>query len=351
MHEVSISGSELDQVISWSEDIWTDLVGARLLITGATGFLGRWILASLLRANSVKKLALKVVCLSRKPEQFAKECPDLALDAAVTFVKGDVRIADLSGQNFTHVIHAAADTSLEADANPLELSDTIIAGTRQILNLAQKSGCAKVLFLSSGAVYGSQPASLESIDEGYTGACKTTTLATTYGQSKRMAEQLCTIYRHSSGLEIKIARCFAFVGPHMSLNGHFAIGNFIEDAIKQRAIVVKGDGSPTRSYLYAADAVAWLLHILVNGDNGAIYNVGSDHPITILNLAKLVAESIPSAKDLIVESNPSMTTNERNCYLPNVEKAKAELGVRVWTDLSEAIGRTGAWARLRQISS
>lgn len=354
MHEVSISASELDQVIAWSEDIWPDMVGARLLITGATGFLGRWVLASVLRANSVKNLALKVVCLSRKPEQFLKECPDLALDSAVTLVKSDVRAADLLGQNFTHVIHAAADTSLAADANHLELSDTIVSGTQQILSLAEKAGCGKVLFLSSGAVYGSQPTHLQSIDEDYIGACKTTTLAATYGQSKRMAEQLCTIYRHSSDMEIKIARCFAFVGPHMSLNGHFAIGNFIEDAVKQRTIVVKGDGSPIRSYLYAADAAAWFLRILVNGGNGAIYNVGSDHPVTILGLAKLVAQSIPSAQGLIVESGPGMMTNERNCYVPNVEKAKSELQVRVWTDLSEAIGRTADWARqtsARQISS
>src|SRR5205085_5180473 len=109
-----------------------------------------------------------------------------------------------------------------------------------------------------------------------------------YAEGKRMAELYCSIYHAQHHLPIKIARCFAFVGPYLPLNKHFAIGNFIQDGLSQKDIVLKGDGTPCRSYLYAADLTVWLWTILLQGQNNLPYNVGSDEDLNLAALANMI---------------------------------------------------------------
>src|SRR5260370_33188789 len=100
------------------------------------------------------------------------------------------------------------------------------------------------------------------------GAPDTMDANSAYGEGKRMAELLCAIYRKSYGIETKIARGFAFVGPYMQLDTHFAIGNFVSDSLAGQCIEVRGDGTPLRSYLYASDLMVWLWTILTRGKAG-----------------------------------------------------------------------------------
>lgn len=337
-----IPASDVAESVRMAETVWPELAESRLFITGGTGFIGRWLVSSILHANKTKRLGLRITVLTRAPNKFASEFPQWASDEALELITGDVRTFVFPTTKFTHVIHGATDTSADAASRPVELVDTIVGGTRHVLDLARESGARKFLLLSSGAIYGTQPADLLSLAETYSGAGDTTDVRSTYGQSKRVAEQLCTAFNTKHDLDTRIARCFSFVGPHMNFDGHFAIGNFIRDAANGGEIQIQGDGSPERSYLYGSDTSAWLLKILIEGKSGSVYNVGSDDAVTLVQLAERVAKHTSATKGVsILGSTDKSDPHSR--YIPDISRARNELGLEVWTSLDESIRRTYQW--------
>ncbi len=337
------SFSDLEEACARAKPALATLNGASIFITGGTGFFGRWLLALLAHARTNAGVACDVTVLTRSPERFASDCPDLAALPWLLLCDGDIRFFEFPKGRFTHIIHAATDTSAAADGRPLHLIATIVDGTRRVLEFAAMAGVRRLLYVSTGAVYGVQPSDLARIPETYCGACDPLDPRTAYGQAKRLAEHLCGVSAANSSLETVIARAFAFVGPGMPLDGHFAIGNFIADALAGRDIKVKGDGTAMRSYLYAADLAAWLVTLLAQGESGAAYNVGSDAAISIGDLAGLVARKLAGRG---VSIAPRAEKPElRSLYLPSIDKARRTLGLAAWTGLEEAIGRTAVYAR------
>ena len=337
---------DLDEAVVHTAPALRELAGAKLFVTGGTGFIGRWMLAVLARAEARKNLGLEVTVLTRSRAAFARRCPQLAADPMFRFIAGDVRSFAFPDGGFSHVIHAATDTSAEADRDPLQLLDTIVNGTRRVLDFSHAVGARRVLLLSSGAVYGSQRG-IAAVPEDHPGACATTERKSVYGQGKRVAEQLGTVFHVEHSLDVVIARLFAFVGPGMPLDAHFAIGNFIRDAAAGREIVVTSDGSPVRSYLYAGDLAAWLLRLLVSGRAGRAYNVGSDVAVSLADLAALVARVVPGADGYSIKGAPNPAAGHAR-YVPAIARARDELGLDVWTPLDEAVRRTAKWAMNRR---
>jgi nucleoside-diphosphate-sugar epimerase len=341
--------SDLDDAVSRALPALSAIDGGSLFLTGGTGFFGRWLLAVLARSIDTQKINLLVTTLTRNAARFAITSPELANHASFRFVEGDVRYFEFPKGRFTHVIHAATDTSADADLSPLGLIDTITAGTQRVLEFAAATGIERVLLTSSGAIYGTQPPELDAFPEDYAGACSSTDRRSSYGQAKRLAEQLATVYFSEYGLKTVITRPFAFVGPGMPLNGHFAIGNFIRDATRGEKIIVSGDGTPLRSYLYAADLAAWLMRLLVQGQPGTAYNVGSDHVVSIAELAAIVSQVVPGANGYEIRGTAKASAF-RSGYVPSVERARQELGLEVWTSLEDAIAKTARWARRPAVS-
>ncbi len=337
------SAEDLDLVLERTRDVWSELKGARLFITGGTGFFGRWLLWSLKAANARLDAGARAVVLTRNPAAFRRAVPALAEDTALALWPGDVRTGRLPQGAFSHVIHAATDTSVSAAADPYALMDTVVGGTRRVLDLGVRAGAEAFLLTSSGAVYGPQPPDLERVPETYGGAPDPLDPEATYGHAKRLAEQLCALHHHRHGLATKVARCFAFVGPYLPLDGHFAIGNFIRDALHGDAVRVRGDGTPVRSYLYAADLTAWLWTILVKGTPGTAYNVGSDRPLPVADAARLVRAALAPGKAVVVAGEAPAGPRAR--YVPSIERARRELGLEAWTDLDAAVRRTAHWHR------
>ena len=283
---------DLNLVLAQTEGLWEELRGQRLFITGGTGFFGCWLLESLLWANARLNLRSSAVVLTRDPQAFHRKAPHLAADPAITLVPGDVQSFTYPAGAFSHIIHAATDThSASRTRGSLALFESMVQGTRHTLDFAHACGADKFLFVSSGAVYGKSPDGAAYLTEEYAGAPMTADPRSAYGEGKRAAEMLCTLYAHELGFKALIARCFAFVGPYQPLDSALAIMSFMRDGLQGGPIRVMSDGRALRSYLYAADLAIWLWTILAKGVPGRSYNVGSAEAIAIRDMALLVADA------------------------------------------------------------
>lgn len=314
-----------------------------LFLTGGTGFFGRSILRYLSSSDLIRNGA-SVAVLSRSPELFVNDYPEFRGLSWLSFYQGNILGPELSLPSnvaFSHVIHAGADYNLDQHKNPLDLYEQIVAGTRNMLEFAVRIGAKRFLFASSGSVYGIQPTEVSRLPETFLGLPDPMLPGSTYGISKRMAEHLCCLYQERYGLETVIARCFAFVGPDLPLDGHFAIGNFIRDALAAGDIVVTGNGAPVRSYLYQQDLAEWLMTLLLRGKAQTAYNVGSDEAITIGELAHLVRDILAPQKTVMISEASPPIGMPGTRYVPSIEKARNDLGLEVRVPLAAAIRLTG----------
>lgn len=332
---------ELERYLDSLQEDVTKLQGAHIFITGGTGFIGKWLVEMLLAADRAFTLNLNFTLLTRNPEHAIKSNSILE-DQRISVIKGDIRQLPWPNGNYTHFIHAAADTSLAGLKDHYGTIETIVDGTRNYLSFIKSHSPESVLFLSSGAVYGDIPYN-EPANENKTTSPSAWKISSSYGLAKLLAEHYCFLGHKTYNLPIKVARCFTFLGPYFPLEGHYAICNFIRDALEKRNIVVQGSGQAVRSYLYAADLAVWLLKILLH-DSSDIFNVGSDIAISIKDLAHKVSQTLSAGGVQVLGKDDA---SYHDFYVPNTDHAKSVLGVNETTSLEEAILRTATWYKMR----
>ena len=331
---------DLDHVLEHSQGLWEDLRGGRLFVTGGTGFFGRWMLESFLRANDELGLKAEAILLTRDPGRFADAAPHVAGHAAIRLHTGDVHTFDQPNEACSHVLHMATETVLGRSA--AASFQTAVEGTQRVLDFSARRGVRRLLLTSSGAIYGRQPPEIERLSEEYAGAPSPDDASAGYAHGKRAAEFLCAVAAAETGLQATIARCFAFVGPLLPLDANFAVGNFIRDALDGDHIEVDGDGTPRRSYLYAADLAVWLWTILFMGEPGRPYNVGSEADLSISELADLVTRVLAPGLPVHVAKAPTEGALPAR-YIPSTSRAIEELDLEQHVSLDEAVLRTALW--------
>jgi nucleoside-diphosphate-sugar epimerase len=340
-----LPAQDLDLVLSHAQAFWSRFRGARVLLTGGTGFIGLWLLEVLQHANHKLDADLRLVVLTRDPERARQQAPHLFDRNDTQLVRGNIcePLAPVGALDLC--IHAATDVgdSLVA-ANPLAVFDSILQGTRHVLDLARAAGASRFLLTSSGAVYGTQPADLERLPENHRGAADPLQPLAAYANGKRAAEWLASAYAAQGGPECCMARIFAVVGPGLPFDGPLAAGNFIGDVLADRTINIEGDGRPLRSYLYMADLCIWLLRVAASGQSGQTYNVGSERAVSIAELASQVAHAAGSTAPIRIHkpaNDPALPPR----YVPDTQRAREELGLAEYTPLSEALLKTIHWSR------
>lgn len=308
-----------------------------LLVIGGTGFFGKSILDTFMRGGLEKWGIERVIAMSRNAESLRIEAPQL-ISSDVELYSADITTAKtLPAADI--VIHAAASTDAARYlSRSLQEQQNIQAGTYNYCSLAKKyHPDSKILYVSSGAVYGKQPKSMTNIPEEYIpdDLSELPDGKRDYAIAKRSAEKAVMGLGHE-GLSVSIARCFSFIGPWLPRDQHFAIGNFIEDSLQKRPIKVKAKKRVYRSYMYADDLVEWLITIAEYANPTCpVFNVGSDQAIIIGDLAKLVAKEI-GVEALV----PEITDTAFDFYVPSIKKANQELGLMLKYNLISAIRST-----------
>jgi nucleoside-diphosphate-sugar epimerase len=333
---------DLIHIYNHTAVLWEEMRNKVIFISGGTGFFGIWLLESFLYANKKAGLNAEMVVLTRSIDKFYTRYPHLHKEKGYSLIEGDITNFEYLQRDINFIIHAASGGSAVLDdLNNGSLVNISIDGTRHLFDFASKCPGVKVLYTSSGAVYGKQPYNLTHIGEDYLGAPDVMNISSVYGESKRYCELLSGLYHRQYHFEVKIARCFAFVGPYLPLQSNYAIGNFIYDILNNRHIVIQSDGTPRRSYLYSSDLMIWLWTILFKGQNLHPYNVGSDIDLSIYELATLIKKLTNSSLEIKVEKPVESKRAER--YVPSVNRAKTELGLEQIVSLNEAVMKTIHW--------
>lgn len=297
-----------------------------IFITGGTGFFGKSMFDYI---NNHTQIALDInfIVLSRDPDKFKRDNYELIknISSQLTFIKGDVRSFDINSISYDidYIIHGATDVSNALSDH--DVMTSIIDGTNHILNFAKIKNIRHILFISSGAVYGKY-----AIPISETFICQP---ITTYGKSKLLAENI--LLSNSYGINIKIARCFSFVGKYLNRNIHYAIGNFIQNCLDNNPIVINGDGKPVRSYMHSDDLVEWLFTILFDNSINPIYNVGSPYSLSIFDLACTIKQILKSNSEIIINNTEKISN--QNIYVPNVNLAINELNLSIKNDIRTSV--------------
>lgn len=292
----------------------------KLLLIGGTGFFGKSILDSF-RKNHLEQFSIdEIVVVSRNSKDFKNKYPEL-INRKVTFFDADISKCK-SLPDFDVVIHAATSSDKRdyiSDENK-QLSNIENGASNFIKLIKQNSKKVKVLYCSSGAVYGQQPKNISSISESFDFLPLNSLEPEKriYAQGKRKAEEKI-LELSSHGFNCLIARCFSFYGKYLPKDQHFAYGNFVKMAEQKKDIVVKAKNRVYRSYMSADDLVLSLFILLkINNEKTSIFNVGSSQSILIHDLAKKIAleYNVKVIKNDIDETLPA------DRYVPNVSKLK-----------------------------
>ncbi len=334
-----LSEKDLSFIVKYLENDLKELQGYSIFITGATGIIGKWLLASLLFADDELNLNLSISILTRSKKKFGDKYPLLCHDRRVTVIEEDVRHFCIDNK-VDLFIHGAADVVNVNTESETYVSN--ILGTYNSLLQATKSKAKRFLYLSSGAVYGKSEIQEKGINEDYRGEIDFINLNSAYSLGKCGGEFLTNCFANEYDISVSSARCFAMAGPHLPLDKHFAFGNFMHAALNNSKIEITGNGEVYRSYLYLADVCIWLLKIAIKGENRKSYNVGNDQSISIKSLAEQIKLELKSNSVISIANNDSNKSHS-DYYFPNTEYTKEALNLSVNYSLSDTIKLTSEW--------
>ena len=327
---------------------WEKLRDKSLLLTGGTGFIGKWLIETLIHANQEYGLNCNLTVPSRNPNSFLEKYPGVLQYPYVNIVFSDLShdktsILDI----YDFVIHGATDVILKE--KPKKYFQNILRSTQCVIDASSRADVdCKFLLLSSGAVYGPAPPGEHYFREGDNFSTHVNKVQQAYAEGKRFSEILCALEADTNArFHYNIARCFSFVGPYLPLTEQFAIGNFINDVLNNREICVKGDGTTLRSYQYVSDLCTQLWKILLEGKPGEVFNVGSDQVVSIKQLANNIISALKAPIGMRMLGIPESGSLPQS-YLPNIEKVTGTFNYQNKVNLRQSIIKTSKWYLSRQ---
>lgn len=350
---------DLDTLCADLQSEFGQMGGGRLLITGGGGFLGYYLIQSVLHWNDTRAAGARIKTVVY--DNYARGVPEwleaLRKHPDLELVKQDMILplpADMG--HFDHIVHAAGIASpMYYRAQPLKCIDANINGLRNLLDYAvaeRKAGrpVKTFLFYSSSEIYGDPAADAIPTPETYRGNVSCTGPRACYDESKRFGETLCVTYAQHEGVPVKIARPFNNYGPGLKITDGRVIPDFAGNVLAGRDIVMFSDGSPKRTFCYATDAIAGYYKVLVRGGDGEPYNIGIETPE--ISMAELARTVIEAARQLFgyqgkvvlgkaQEADYLVDNPNRRC--PVIRKAREQLGYAPRVAIEDGVRRSLIW--------
>jgi nucleoside-diphosphate-sugar epimerase len=313
------------------------LGGSRVLLTGGTGFVGKWLIETAHIACSNGATNFEIVVPTRDlSSSHAIDAREIGFKN-LSLIEGDLLTDTLDIGSVDAIIHAATPASAKLnESNPAEMTRINTQSMQSALKFAKNK--TPFLFTSSGAVYGDQPQSVAHISEMQDRPY--TEITSAYAKGKQLAESMCMQAAKEGACTPVIARLFTFSGHYLPRDTHFAIGNFVQNVIDRKPIHINSDGQARRSYLYGADMAVWLWSALAKRSSPHPLHIGSEHSVSILELAQAVARVSATEQNFTPEikiANTSAYLEKFHQYVPANSITKSHLDVREWTSLETGI--------------
>ncbi|MCW3108415.1 MAG: hypothetical protein JWQ09_2921, partial [Segetibacter sp.] len=303
----------------------TQLQNQVILITGGTGFMGKWLAELVSFLNERHDYNIKLFLLAEDIDKFKEEVPHLSNKSFIELIEQDIKnVAELNSE-ISFVIHAAGSPdNRDHSTQPIKTIDTIYKGTQAILEACVRlPNLQKFVFISSNYVYGKIEQN-KNISENDFGPLQCNSVTAAYAEAKRLAETICTVYRNQRRLPIVIIRPFAFIGPYQNIEKPWAINNFIRDGLLGGPIRILGNENTIRSYLYGSDLACWLLNLLISGKVGKAYNLGSEEAISIKDLAEKIVSLFDNNLNIVIKSSKEFS-NAPSIAVPNISLLKKDV--------------------------
>jgi nucleoside-diphosphate-sugar epimerase len=322
------------------------LKNKQIFISGASGFVGKWVIGFINHLNEKHNFNVQVIAQSRRIAAAAAEHPEIFNNKNVKQIQGDIKNISEIDRDVSYVIHlAGTPDNREHASDPVRVMNDIITGTNQILNASTRlDNLANFLQYSSGLIYGMQPYSSENIKEESFYGLSCSSLNSTYAEAKRAAESMAQSYRSSFKIPLTVLRPFAFIGPYQSLERPWAINNFIRDGLASQPIRIIGDEETVRSYMYPTEMAFWTLLALSNKTSGASFNIGSDDGKSLRATAQIVDQNF-DGKSGIVSTVP-VHSGLLTKFVPSINKFESTFNVKLKIDTKTAIEKSIRWYRL-----
>lgn len=274
---------------------WDQLKNTKVLISGATGLIGTFLVDVLMQRSLLRGMNCRIYAMGRDRDMAKKRFIKYWDNEDFHFMPHDINhaLGGVTDEKFDYIIHLASNTHpIAYSSSPISTITTNVIGSNNLLSYAALHGCRRFIFASSNEVYGENRGDTEVFDEKYCGYTDCNTLRAGYPESKRCGEALCQAYLREKGVDVVIPRLTRSYGPTMLMSDTKAISQFIKNAINGQDIVLKSAGTQYYSYTYAADATAGLLTVMLCGKTGEAYNIAdSKSDIMLKDLARLVADA------------------------------------------------------------
>lgn len=324
--------SEIEEIIFHSDKFLSLTQNSRILITGGTGFIGKWLVSTLAKANKTYKLNIQISIITRDIAATKKIFPDGL--TGINLVEGDLtQSLEIPPQKFDYIFHGGvSSSSLTGNYSSEQMHNLIVNGTNQLIEFSKKLNSPPTfIHLSSGAAKNFEDTALSTNSM--------TEMQKAYGFGKIQAEQMIQEATNKGILKGVNLRLFAFAGPYVPLDQHFAVGNFMNDALKGRPILITGNPDTQRSYLYPTDMITWIFRAAYSRV-GKITDIGSYNILTVRQIAKAIS-IIGGGLEVDIKENNAL----KSAYFPNEQSTEKFTDGIQYVSFDETLDRWWRWLK------